>query len=98
MTKSAAQLEDEIKQALHAPSQSHGLDSGFEGFSSWADVLTAARRGDRLWYKPPMDRYPKSIHVIKVFKNGSIRIDPLSNQADKFTANRGHLDRFRRKT
>jgi len=32
---------------------------------------------------------------VKVFKNGTIRIDPLSNQADKFTANSGHLDRFR---
>ena len=34
----------------------------------------------------------------KVYKNDKIRIDPLSNQADKFTADAGHLSRFRRKT
>ncbi len=33
--------------------------------------------------------------VTKVCKNGKVRIDPLSNDADKFTADEGRLDRFR---
>ena len=64
-------------------------------FDTWAGVLEAARSGARLYCQAPFDRSPRAIHVVKVFKNGSIRIDPLSNQADKFTADRGHLDRFR---
>jgi hypothetical protein len=60
-------------------------------------VLAAARRGERLWYHAPMDLRPQSIAVDRVFKNGKIRIDPLSNQADKFTADAGHLNRFRRR-
>jgi hypothetical protein len=69
----------------------------WQPFSSWNEVLAAARRGDWLAYQAPMDSAPRSIHVDKVYKNGSIRIDPLSNQADKFTANAGHLSRFRRR-
>ena len=69
----------------------------FEMFPTWSDVLAAAARGDRLWYQAPLDRSPRSILVIKVYKNGSLRIDPLSNQADKFTADAGHLSRFRRR-
>lgn len=67
----------------------------FLHFERWADVLAAARDGVHLWYQAPLDSRPRSIAVVKVFKNGSIRIDPLSNQADKFTATSSHLDRFR---
>jgi hypothetical protein len=31
-----------------------------------------------------------------VFENGKIRIDPMSASADNFTADCGHLPRFRR--
>ena len=90
---SKSQIESEIVQALSAPRQ----NPDFVGFSTWSDVLDAARNGDRLWYQAPMDLRPRSIAVIKVFKNGGIRVNPLSNQASKFTADRGHLDRFRRR-
>jgi hypothetical protein len=69
----------------------------WQSFSTWSDVIDAARRGDRLWYQAPLDRSPHSILVVKVFKNDRIRIDPLSNEADKFTADAGHLSRFRKK-
>ena len=70
----------------------------FEPYESWEDVLRAARTGnDVLWYQAPFDRSPKMVIAVKVYKNGSIRIDPLSNQASKFTANVGHFDRFRRR-
>jgi hypothetical protein len=64
-------------------------------FETWSDVLDAARSGIHLWYQAPLDARPRSVAVLKVFKNGSIRIDPMSNQADKFTATASHLDRFR---
>lgn len=69
----------------------------FKPFNSWNDVLVAAASGEHLWYQGPLDHRPHSIYVIKVFKNGSLRIDPLNNQVDKFTADKGHLDRFRRR-
>ncbi len=99
MTKTPTQLDAEIAASLRHPDPApmRSAASAFQGFDSWADVLAAARRGDRLWYHAPMDYQPRSIHVVKVFKNGNIRIDPLSNQADKFTADRGHLDRFKRR-
>lgn len=71
--------------------------SNFATFSSWDEVLDAARRGERLWYQAPMDRSPHSILVDKIYKNGKLRINPLSNQADKFSADAGHLLRFRKR-
>lgn len=91
--KTGAELQREIDAAV-AGGREH---PGFVAFSSWGDVMEAARHGDRLWYQALFDRRPRSIMVVKVFKNGGIRIDPVSNQADKFTADKGHLDRFFRK-
>lgn len=71
--------------------------SDFALFDTWEDVLNAARRGDRLWYQAPLNRFPHSILVVKIYKNGKLRIDPLSNQVDKFTADAGHLARFRKR-
>jgi hypothetical protein len=71
--------------------------SNFESFTTWDEVLNAARRGDRLWYQAPLDRSPHSIIVEKIYKNGKLRINPLSNQVDKFNADAGHLARFRKR-
>jgi hypothetical protein len=68
-----------------------------QSFKSWDEVLAAARAGDLLWYQAPLDRVPRCVRVVRVFKNRSIRIDPLSNQADNLTANETHLARFMRK-
>ena len=89
MTKTSAQLDREIAGALPTP--------GFETFGSWKEVLAAAERGDRLWYLAPMNTRPSSVMVVKIYKNGKLRIDPLSNQADPFNADSGHLSRFRRR-
>jgi hypothetical protein len=67
----------------------------YKEFSTWNEVLSAAAAGERLWYQAPMDRSPHSVRVVRVFKNGKIHIDPLSNEADSFTADAGHLSRFR---
>jgi hypothetical protein len=40
------------------------------------------------------------IHVVvrsRAFKNGNIRIDPMSSRYPNFTADPGHLDHFRRR-
>ena len=67
----------------------------YREFSTWNEVLSAAAAGEQLWYQAPLDRSPKYVRVVKVFKNGSIRIDPLSRDVDNFTADAGHLSRFR---
>lgn len=70
----------------------------FTTFSTWDEVLDAARRGDMLYYQAPLDRSPHYVAINKVYKNGTLRIDPLSRDADKFTADAGHLLRFRKRT
>jgi len=73
------------------------METGFERFATWADVIDAARRGEMLWYQAPLDPRPRYIGIVKVFKNDKIRIDPLSPDADNFNADAGHLARFRKK-
>lgn len=73
------------------------MSNRFEQFDTWADVLEAARRSEMLWYQAPLDARPRYDSVVKIFKNDKLRIDPLSPDADKFTADAGHLARFRRK-
>lgn len=71
----------------------------FSSYTSWIDVLEDAKKGGGyLFYQAPLDRSPRAVHVVKVFKNGGIRLDPMSRDADKFTADAGHLSRFRRRT
>jgi hypothetical protein len=70
-------------------------------FETWAQVLEAARRGVQLWYGSPLDAsqaYPhKQVRVVRVYKNGKLRVDPLTNQAGPFTCDAGHLYRFRKR-
>lgn len=66
-----------------------------EKFASWDDVLTFARNGGWLWYHAPLDARPCSVRIVRVFKNGKLRLDPGMG-ADPFTADKGHLDRMRR--
>lgn len=64
-------------------------------FETWADVLAFAKVG-WLHYHAPMDLRPTSVRVVRIYKNGKIRLDPGTRDADPFTADAGHLDRFRR--
>lgn len=66
-----------------------------ETFDSWRDVLAHARKGAALYYKAPLDfGDPRRVTVVKVYKNGKIRL----RRGDViFTADDGHLDRMRRK-
>jgi hypothetical protein len=67
----------------------------YEKFATWTDVLAFVDRGGWLHYHAPMDLRPTSVRVVKRFKNGKLRLDP-GPYADHFTADSGHLDRFRR--
>jgi hypothetical protein len=75
-----------------------GNPGEFEGFATWKDVLNYAEAGGELYYHAPLNYRPKLIRVVMVYKNGKIRIDPMSSDADNFTADKHHLDRFKRKT
>jgi DNA-binding phage protein len=67
-----------------------------EGFASWVDVLVYAKTHEYMLYQAPMDVHPHRVRVVKVFSNGKIRLDPMSRDADPFTADKDHLRRFRR--
>ena len=66
----------------------------FSTFKSWDEVLSAARSGESLWYHAPMDLLPCAIRVKRVYKNRKIRIEAWSRDLS-FTADAGHLNRFR---
>jgi len=64
---------------------------GFVPFASWQDVRNAAATAAVLWYWGALDTAPRRVSVVKLFKNGNIRVDPVSNQADPFTLDPSHL-------
>ncbi len=73
----------------------------FETFPTWEAFLCHLSGGGRpdrevrwIWYKAPLDYRARFVHVRKVYKNGKVRIDPCTPDADPFTADAGHLDRI----
>lgn len=78
-------------------------------FNSWKDVLEAAKRGEKLFYRAPLDvmaisfvprdafkrsnTYEARGRTIKMFPPGSAGRGRLRT-SDPFTADAGHLDRF----
>ncbi len=64
-------------------------------FAGWNSVLAHATQGKPLYYQAPLDSRPVLVRIVKVYKNGKVRIDPLCSDADKFTADFEHADRFR---
>ena len=64
----------------------------FVSLANWDQVLEAAHENTPLWYQAPLDRYPVSVQVVRVYKYGGIR---LHGGDCTFTADAGHLDRFR---
>lgn len=63
-------------------------------FADWQSVLERARLGWPVLYWAPLDATPRRVRIAKVYKNGKVRVDPMSSGADCFTADRDHLDRF----
>lgn len=73
----------------------------FEAFNSWKEVLAAAHAGEPLYYHAPLDAHPVRVEVeararsLRVFPPGS-RGRGKARTSDPFTADKGHLSRFRR--
>ena len=67
----------------------------FESFTTWTQLLDHINAGYDLWYHAPLDYRPRRISAI-VRKDGRIRVYPLTTDADPFTADVAHLERFRR--
>lgn len=63
-----------------------------ETFGCWYGLLKYLEEHNNIvYYKAPLDLHAVPVVVIKVFKNGKLRIQ---YHGIKFTADPGHLDRF----
>lgn len=63
----------------------------FAPFGSWHGVRHAVDGKVRLFYQAPLDTAPRPVIVLKVFKNGKLRV---SGGETTFTTDAGHADRF----
>lgn len=73
------------------------MDNALNGYAVWAHVLRDAGANVGLYYQAPLDARPVAVCVIKVFKNGKIRVRPTWQDGAAFTADAAHVDRFYRK-
>ncbi len=64
-------------------------------FTSWADLIDAIRADYAIRYQGPVD-YRSHAVTCTIRKDGKIRVSPIFTDADPFTADRAHLDRFRK--
>ena len=64
----------------------------FEPFDSWADVLAHVDAKRPIFYWAPLDVRP--VRVFAESRRGKVRVQV--RDAYPFTADAGHLDRFRR--
>jgi len=71
------------------------MAKSFAGFASWRDVLDHVASGAPTYYQAPLDYRPVLV-AAEPRSRGRVRVDPLSRDADPFTADHKHLDRFRR--
>ena len=86
------------------PSNSAGRSTtAFLPFASWADVFLHAEKiargtpgtvANAIWYHAPLDARPWLCEVVRVFKNGKIRIRPYVLDGRAFTVDASHLSRL----
>jgi hypothetical protein len=64
-------------------------------FASWAELLTYVeeKRGP-VRYHAPLDIRPAMVRAER--RGKKVRVFPFASDCDSFTADAGHLDRFRR--
>jgi hypothetical protein len=67
----------------------------FEVFATWAEVLAHVQAGNETWYHAPLDILPHMVRT-ELRRGGKVRVFPWSRDCDPFTADAGHLNRFRR--
>jgi hypothetical protein len=63
-------------------------------FQTWAELLDHVSAGHKLYYHAPMDYRPVFV-TAKTRRDGKVRVYPIYSNADSFTADIAHLDRFR---
>lgn len=68
----------------------------YVGFHSWQDVLAYVAAGRPVYYQAPMMARPAFIRAKLTKNRRNVRLYPDPAEADAFTADAGHLDRFRR--
>ena len=64
-------------------------------FATWADLLDHVGSEYPLYYHAPMDYRAAQVSAV-LRKDGKLRVTPTYTDADPFTADQGHLGRFRR--
>jgi hypothetical protein len=70
----------------------------FATFATWTELVEFAKAGSgALYYHAPLDASPRMVAVYRYYANGKLRINPYSGDASHFTADAGHLDRFRKR-
>lgn len=82
----------ETRAWLRANGFLHTGERALVPFANWDQVLDYATTHGAIWYHAPLDRNPVRVDILRVFRNGKIR---LRHGDCSFTADAGHLDRFR---
>ena len=72
------------------------MTTTYTSFASWAQLLDHVRAGYRLYYQAPMDYRPVMVNATIRPKDGNLRVYAPFTDSDPFTADAGHLARFRR--
>lgn len=67
----------------------------YEDFTTWAQLADHVSAEYPLFYQGPMDYRPAQVTAV-VRKDGKLRVSPVYTDADPFTADAGHLPRFKR--
>jgi len=72
------------------------VDTGasFVSFATWEAVQAHIRAGLAVYYQAPLDYRPVRIGA-RVLSKHRIRVRPPTRDVDPFTADRGHLERFK---
>jgi hypothetical protein len=72
--------------------------SELRAFQTWREVLVHVQAGKPVWYQAPMDYRPIPVRAQIRGRAHSVVLrvyPPISQDADPFTADARHLDRFR---
>jgi hypothetical protein len=64
-------------------------------FLTWGELLDHVSAEYPLFYHAPMDFKPTHVSAV-VRMDGKLRVSPIYSDADPFTADKGHLERFRK--
>lgn len=70
----------------------------FATFETWAEVLAHVSADRPIWYQAPLDWRPVRVECHLLRGGQRVRVVPPSADVDPFTADAGHLQRFKYQT